>query len=105
MTAEEVQRLIKTLAKKQSTREKRNKKYGHWKQSTIIIIKKPNKLSNRLSSYRPISLLPAISKIIQKIIHNRQTDIIEERNLLPPHKPAFNSTPTSNSIRVTENII
>jgi hypothetical protein len=42
-----------------------------FKTALIIPILKPNKRSDKIESYRPISLLNSISKIIEKIIHRR----------------------------------
>ena len=42
-----------------------------WKQATIIQIPKVGKPRHLGSSYRPISLLPVCSKILEKIIHSR----------------------------------
>lgn len=39
-----------------------------WKTAHIIPIKKPGKNSSEVKSYRPISLLPAISKLLEKVI-------------------------------------
>jgi hypothetical protein len=39
-----------------------------WKHSIIILIHKPGKPENLPSSFRPISLLPSLSKILSKII-------------------------------------
>jgi len=39
-----------------------------WKSSTIIVIPKPNKPKNEITSYRPISLLPTLAKLFEKII-------------------------------------
>lgn len=37
-----------------------------WKVAEIIMINKPGKQPNQITSYRPISLLPIISKIFEK---------------------------------------
>jgi len=39
-----------------------------WKHSIIILLLKPDKPSTNPASYRPISLLPTISKIFEKIL-------------------------------------
>ena len=45
-----------------------------WKNSIIIPILKPNKNPNEPKSYRPISLLPAMSKVTEKCILNKILD-------------------------------
>ena len=42
-----------------------------WKKSIITPVNKPNKPPERLSSYRPISLLPVLGKIMEKRIKKR----------------------------------
>ena len=37
---------------------------------------------NDISNYRPISLLPMLSKIFEKLIHSRLTNFFEETNVL-----------------------
>lgn len=46
-----------------------------WKNARIIPIKKPNKDPTQPSSYRPISLLPILSKIFEKIILKRLSNL------------------------------
>jgi hypothetical protein len=41
------------------------------KTAEIIIIPKPGKNPNNASSYRPISLLPIISKLLEKLLITR----------------------------------
>ncbi|CAB0044414.1 unnamed protein product, partial [Trichogramma brassicae] len=48
-----------------------------WKESQIILIQKPGKEADKVSSYRPISLLPVLSKICEKIILSRMKKIID----------------------------
>ena len=65
-------------------------RFGHfpqcWKTSIVLPILKPGKNPEKPSSYRPISLLPSLSKITEKIILNRikkhekqQKQIIDEQ--------------------------
>jgi hypothetical protein len=47
-----------------------------WKFAQIIMIYKPGKPSNRVTSHRPISLLPITSKIFERLLLKRiQTDV------------------------------
>jgi hypothetical protein len=39
-----------------------------WKISVIILIRKPNKPKDEPSSYRPISLLPVLEKLFEKVM-------------------------------------
>lgn len=50
-----------------------------WKKTTIIPIKKPNKNKNDITSYRPICLLPTLSKIYEKCIARKITETCEHK--------------------------
>ena len=55
-----------------------------WKKANILAFKKPSKDKTFPQNYRPISLLPTISKIFERIILNRILDFEEEtKNLIP----------------------
>lgn len=60
-----------------------------WKIAEVIMIPKPGKPPNAVSSYRPISLLPVISKLFEKILLKRLSPILEERKLIPSHQFGF----------------
>ncbi|GBN36250.1 RNA-directed DNA polymerase from mobile element jockey [Araneus ventricosus] len=85
-------------------------KFGHiptkWKTATIIPILKPGKDPTDPVSYRPISLLPSISKIAEHIILSRLNDFLEENNILIPDQFGFrkNLSTTHQLLRVTEYI-
>jgi hypothetical protein len=54
-----------------------------------VVIPKPGKPPNQVSSYRPISLLPIISKVFEKLFLKRIQPLIDERNLIPEHQFGF----------------
>ena len=60
-----------------------------WKVSEISMIPKPGKPPNDVSSYRPISLLPIMSKLFEKLLLKRLTPIIEKKSLIPNHQFGF----------------
>lgn len=60
-----------------------------WKVAEIIMIQKPGKPPHKASSYRPISLLPMISKLFEKLLLKRLKPIIETNNLIPDHQFGF----------------
>ncbi|KAL7293246.1 hypothetical protein TKK_0013026 [Trichogramma kaykai] len=62
---------------------------SQWKEAQIIVLHKPGKAMENASSYRPISLLPVISKIFEKIILARLEPIIINNNLIPDHQFGF----------------
>lgn len=55
----------------------------------VIMSAKPGKPSQEVSSYRPISLLPVISKLFEKLLLKRLKTIIEEKKLIPTHQLGF----------------
>ena len=60
-----------------------------WKTSKIIPIKKMNREPCKLSSYRPINLLPNISKVFEKIIQLKLNKIIEEKQIFRNNQFGF----------------
>ena len=76
-----------------------------WKHSTIVLFLKPGKPSNNTASYRPISLLPILSKIFEKILLKRILPIIESYNL-PTHQFGFRSqhSTVQQGLRVVDHI-
>jgi hypothetical protein len=62
---------------------------AQWKVAQIILILKPGKPPNDPRSYRPISLLPILSKVFEKLLLNRLIPFIVHRNLIPNHQFGF----------------
>ena len=60
-----------------------------WKTAQIIMIPKPGKDLNLVESYRPISLLPALSKVFEKLFMKRLGPVLMENKLLPNHQFGF----------------
>jgi hypothetical protein len=60
-----------------------------WKVAEVIMIPKPGKQVNVVTSYRPISLLPMISKLYEKLLLKRLKPIIEEKRIIPLHQFGF----------------
>lgn len=70
------------------------------------MIAKPNKPDRELSSYRPISLLPILSKVFEKVLLRRLKPILSENEIIPDHQFGFrnNHATTEQVHRVVENI-
>lgn len=64
---------------------------SQWKVAQIIMILKPNKDPVDIKSYRPISLLPIVSKLFEKLFLLKLMPVIEERQLIPNHQFGFRS--------------
>ncbi|KAG7296733.1 hypothetical protein JYU34_020641 [Plutella xylostella] len=60
----------------------------HWKVSQIIMIHKYGKPEDQAASYRPISLLPIMSKLLEKLILSRIRPILEGK-IVPEHQFGF----------------
>ncbi len=60
-----------------------------WKISEVIMILKPGKDETVTSSYRPISLLPSLSKLFEKVLLQKLHPVLEEKKLLPDHQFGF----------------
>ena len=60
-----------------------------WKVAEVIMLPKPGKPPNDVSSYRPISLLPIISKLFEKLLLKRLKPIIERNRLIPDYQFGF----------------
>lgn len=60
-----------------------------WKIAQVIMIPKPGKPLEEVTSYRPISLLSIISKLFEKLLLKRLIQIIESKRLIPPHQFGF----------------
>ena len=59
-----------------------------WKKAKVHPIFKSNK-RNILSNYRPISILPAISKIIESVMHTQVLEYFQAGNLLTESQSGF----------------
>jgi len=60
-----------------------------WKKSVIIMIPKPGKDHTIPSSYRPISLLPCLSKLFEKCLLTRIIPHLRRHNTIPTHQFGF----------------
>jgi hypothetical protein len=56
-----------------------------WKVAEVIMIPKPGKPPHESILYRPISQLPIMSKLFEKLLLTRLKLIIEDRNLIPDY--------------------
>ncbi|PNF35987.1 hypothetical protein B7P43_G02293 [Cryptotermes secundus] len=60
-----------------------------WKFAQIVMIPKPGKPINEVTSYRPISLLPIPSKIFEKLLLNRIRCDTEIHEIIPDYQFGF----------------
>lgn len=60
-----------------------------WKIAKLITIKKKGKDGSDSSSYRPISLLPNISKVFETTINDSIVSFCNSKNIIPEHQFGF----------------
>lgn len=60
-----------------------------WKIAQIILILKPGKDPVEPKSYRPISLLPVLSKVFEKLLLKRLQPVLTSKQLIPEHQFGF----------------
>jgi len=60
-----------------------------WKFARIIMVPKPGKPINDVTSYRPISLFPIPSKIFEKLLLKRLRSDVDLSALLPDYQFGF----------------
>jgi hypothetical protein len=68
------------------------------KQSKIIMISKPRKAPTDVTSYRPIILLPIISKFLEKLTLKRIYKNSNPQTWIPQHQFGFRKAQYSNAI-------
>ena len=77
-----------------------------WKIANIIAFVKPGKLPTLPENYRPISLLPTLSKILEKIIAIRLVNELKLKQIIQPEQFGFQANhSTSHAIQVIKNDI
>lgn len=60
-----------------------------WKRANVIMICKPDKAKDIPSSYRPISLLPVLGKLFEKLLLRKLEPLIDQNNLIPSFQFGF----------------
>lgn len=64
-------------------------KYVPRKMAEVIMTLKPGKQPYEATSYRPISLLPVMSKLFKKLLIKRLKPVIDRKGLIPTHQFGF----------------
>jgi hypothetical protein len=62
---------------------------GQWKVSQTVAISKSGKPPEEATSYRPISLLPLLSKVFEKLLLTRIQPILQTSQIIPGHQFGF----------------
>ncbi|CAB4044229.1 Hypothetical predicted protein, partial [Paramuricea clavata] len=63
---------------------------AQWKNAKIIPVYKSGSVSE-LDNYHPISILPAISKIVERLVHDQLAKFLEDSSLFSPTQFGFRS--------------
>lgn len=77
-----------------------------WKEALVIPIPKNNNPS-ALSDLRPISLLPVLAKVLEKIIRAQMAAYLDKHKILPTHQSGFREhhSTTTALLNLSDNII
>ena len=78
-----------------------------WKIAKIHPIPKPGKNKSNLDSYRPISLLSTLGKVLERIILTHLLKHLNTNNIIIPHQHGFREGHSGilQLLRVTEHVI
>ena len=60
-----------------------------WKLAKVVMLPKPGKDLTKATSYRPISLLPAMGKIFERIVASRLSTFLEKSNYFDENQAGF----------------
>ena len=60
-----------------------------WKLAKVVMLPKPGKDLTKPTSYRPITLLPAMGKIFERIIASRLSSFLEKANYFDKNQAGF----------------
>lgn len=68
-----------------------------WKHSIVVCLHKNGKDRRSPANYRPISLLPTLSKVLEKAILTRLNRWVDAKNILPNHQHGFRAFRSTNT--------
>ena len=79
-----------------------------WKHAIVThLLKKAGLDDSIVSSYRPLSNLPHLSKILERIVHHQMISHLEEFKLLPDFQSAYRRSHSTETavLKVFSNLI
>ena len=65
-----------------------------WKVARVISFLKKGQ-PTMLDSYRPISILPVVSKLMERILYDQMYDYLKKHNILSEHQFGFRQLPST----------
>ncbi|GJQ65269.1 hypothetical protein Trydic_g22046 [Trypoxylus dichotomus] len=77
-----------------------------WKHAMVIVLHKTGKPKDSTDGYRPISLLPGLSKVLEKVIQRRLLEIVSQKEILPGFQFGFRQEHSTSHqlLRITEHV-
>lgn len=60
-----------------------------WKLAQVTMIPKPGKPATQANSYRPISLLPIMSKVLERLLLHKIEQVVPINEIIPQHQFGF----------------
>lgn len=72
-----------------------------WKVAKIVVIPKGGRDPSLPKSYRPISLLATLGKVLEAVVANRISALVEKHQLLPPNHFGAAISPCTNTFSRT----
>jgi hypothetical protein len=69
-----------------------------WKTANVVAIKKPGKSPSSVDSYRPISLLSTLSKILERVILKRLQNHLDSNDIIPKEQCGFTKGRSTNHL-------
>ena len=72
-----------------------------------LLLKKPSLDKNRLKNYRPISNLPLLTKILEKVVLHKRLSHLQENNLSNPFQSAYRAGHSTETVllRIANDIL
>lgn len=78
---------------------------SYWKLATIVPLLKPGKNVKRIVSYRPVSMLSNLSKLLERVLKRTIDNHLDEKRILPPNQFGFRArTSTEDALFVLQSI-
>ena len=68
-----------------------------WKRARVVPIFKSGDISS-LNNYRPISILPIVSKIVERTVHKQLSEFLDINNILHPNQSGFRPMHSTNTV-------
>ena len=68
-----------------------------WKRARVVPIFKSGDISS-LNNYRPISILPIVSKFVERTVQKQRSEFFDINNILHPNQSGFRPMHSTNTV-------